>query len=314
MVRLTGNDIELDIEYEKDVWPVKVDVGQFEQVMVNLAVNARDAMKKSGKLTISTKNLLIDSSFNQKEYYTPIGDEKIVPGEYVLVSIKDNGTGIPLGILDKIFEPFFSTKDASSGTGLGLATVFGIIKQTGGYIRIKTEESIGTTFYIFLRAATLLEDRPEKIKEMNTSEDGMQNIISDRVETTISKLTGKKNRVLIVEDENAVRLFNSHALKTKGYEVLEADCAETAIEVLSNCNGEVDLILTDVIMPGMSGPELAEQVSKQYPDIKFIFTSGYAEDAVSYLSDKNSHFLEKPYTLKELINKVMKVLSSVKEV
>ena len=298
--RLIGGEIELFIEHSRDQLLTKVDQGQFEQVIVNLVVNARDAMPAGGKLSIKTKNIKINNDFEEAEYYAPAGEELIIPGDYILITISDTGVGISKEILDKIFEPFFSTKDALSGTGLGLSTVFGIIKQTGGYVRLKTTEGSGTTFYIFLKAAAMMQN--EIIKENDA-------YIQDENEDKLMINNNNKGKILIVEDEAPVRMFGMYALGNKGYEVIEADCAETALEIIEREGGNIDLIITDVIMPGMTGPKMVEVISKKFSGIKYIFTSGYAEDSISYLSNVDCHFLSKPYSLRDLLAKVGTLLA-----
>jgi signal transduction histidine kinase len=299
--RLIGENIELRIEHGKDLDYVKVDQGQFEQVIINLAVNARDAMPQGGVLKLSTYNINIDQTFDESAYYAPVGDEPITPGDYVLIEISDNGSGIPKEVLSKIFEPFFSTKAIGAGTGLGLSTVLGIVKQTGGYIRLQTQENKGTTFFIFLKATKQL-DVP-KTQELENS------LIDDNIEkaTTNVNWTGK---ILVVEDENPVRIFSTHALTAKGYEVLEADCADTALNIMAKEGDNIKMIITDVMMPGMTGPKMIEEIHKTYPNIKVLYISGYAEDALNQHStnSENFHFLPKPFTLKQLANKVKEVI------
>ncbi len=297
--RLIGENIELNIEHEPENAKAKVDQGQLEQVIINLAVNARDAMPEGGKLEISTHNCTISGNKDlPSELISPVGDDDMPPGNYVLIKITDTGTGIPEDIIEKIFDPFFSTKELGAGTGLGLATVYGIIKQFGGYIKLKTKYRQGTSFYIYLQAAD--EEEIQKAKEEEEEEP-----------ETLSNndLTGY-GKILIVEDEIPVRTIGSNALQNKGYEVLEAESAESALEIMEEEGSNIQIIITDVIMPGMNGPELIKKIQENYPQVKVIFISGYAEDAFSDNFDIKGkfNFLQKPFNLKQLTTKVKKVL------
>ena len=249
--RLIGEAIQLKITHARDLWLVKVDRGQFEQVIINLAVNARDAMSGDGILTFETENLTITRRGH--EYH-----ELIPAGDYILVKVSDTGTGIPDEVVAKIFDPFFTTKKVGEGTGLGLSTVYGIIKQTGGFIFTENNEGAGTTFNIFLpRYADVV-------------------VASDRSEALSAPvhrdLTGK-GTILLVEDEDPVRLFASRALQNKGYTVLQANCGETALEVVAAHEGIIDLVITDVVMPVMDGPTLVKNIFAETPDMKVIFIS-----------------------------------------
>ena len=287
--RLIGEAIQLKITHARDLWLVKVDRGQFEQVIINLAVNARDAMSGDGLLTFSTENLTI--SPGQKDY-----NDLIPPGDYILVRVSDTGTGIPEKVLVKIFEPFFTTKKVGEGTGLGLSTVYGIIKQTGGFIFAENNEDIGTTFSIFLPRYT------EEARAGDTTDAPQKAAHRD--------LTGK-GTILLVEDEDPVRLFAARALENVGYTVLQADCGEAALEVSRAHDGAIDLLISDVVMPVMDGPALVKEILKETPDLKVIFISGYAEDAFRQDLDfdvSKIDFLPKPFSLKEVASKVKEVL------
>ncbi|MAL80714.1 MAG: hybrid sensor histidine kinase/response regulator [Sneathiella sp.] len=287
--RLIGEAIQLKITHARDLWLVKVDRGQFEQVIINLAVNARDAMSGDGLLTFSTENLTI--SPGQKDY-----NDLIPPGDYILVRVSDTGTGIPEKVLVKIFEPFFTTKKVGEGTGLGLSTVYGIIKQTGGFIFAENNEDIGTTFSIFLPRYT------EEARAGDTTDAPQKAAHRD--------LTGK-GTILLVEDEDPVRLFAARALENVGYTVLQADCGEAALEVSRAHDGAIDLLISDVVMPVMDGPALVKEILKETPDLKVIFISGYAEDAFRKDLDfdvSKIDFLPKPFSLKEVASKVKEVL------
>lgn len=295
--RLIGENIELKVVHGRDLGMVKADQGQLEQVFINLAVNARDAMHNGGKLTIQTSHVVVDRTHPiGRDLVQPLEDEPIVHGDYVLVEVIDTGTGIPRKLLQKIFEPFFSTKEVGSGTGLGLATVYGIIKQTGGYIFVTSKEGAGTTFSLFFKRYKYEENKvlPEQVERPSGADD----------------LTGN-GTILLVEDETPVRTFAARALRNKGYTVLEADCGENAIEVMEAQGNEVDVIISDVIMPGMNGPSMIEAVAPKFPRVRVIFISGYAEDIFvkNYGSEREFNFLPKPFTLKQLASKVKEVMS-----
>ncbi len=297
--RLIWENINFEIHYGQDLDFVKVDPGQLEQVIVNLVVNARDAMQSQvgGKLYISTSNIAVDANFDESEYYSPPGDESILFGNYVMIEISDTGPGIPADVLDKIFSPFFSTKAPGSGTGLGLSTVYGIITQTKGYIRLKTS-SAGTSFFIFLKSHYLKED--ETLVDLKD--------VSDEEEKLPNRNVSDCGKILIVEDETPVRTFSSQALMNKGYVVLQADCPETALKILDAETDSIELIISDIMMPGMTGPQMIKEVYKKYPQVKVIFVSGYAEDALSDYNFPNAHFLAKPYSLKQLTAKVQELM------
>lgn len=294
--RLIGEKIELEVRHGRDLWMARVDQGQLEQVIINLAVNARDAMPEGGMLSLITRNETVDGPLGEG-YFTPGQDEDLPPGDYVVIELTDTGTGIPPAILDKIFEPFFSTKAIGSGTGLGLATVYGIIRQTGGHVFLRTEEGKGTSFYLYLKRAAEAEQRESEAQQKEKSAD----------------LTGQET-ILLVEDEAPVRIFAARALGNKGYRVMEADCAEAALALLEG--GEaIDLIISDVIMPGMNGPAMVQEIRKTKPDIPVVFISGYAEDAFMEegAPPENFHFLPKPFTLKQLAVKVKDVMQEERE-
>ncbi|MFC4270517.1 PAS domain S-box protein [Sneathiella chungangensis] len=287
--RLIGEAIQLKISHARDLWLVKVDRGQFEQVVINLAVNARDAMSGDGLLSFETENLTIAPG--QKGF-----NELIPPGDYILVKVSDTGTGIPEDVIEKIFDPFFTTKKVGEGTGLGLSTVYGIIKQTGGYIFAENNDDKGTTFNIYLPRYA------EEARRADAAEISQHSAHRD--------LTGK-GTILLVEDEDPVRLFAARALENKGYTVLQADSGETALEVAEGHDGKIDLLITDVVMPIMDGPTLVKNILGKTPDLKVIFISGYAEDAFRKDLDfdvSKIDFLPKPFSLKEIATKVKEVL------
>lgn len=292
--RLIGENIELNMSHDRDLGMIKVDQGQLEQVIINLAVNARDAMIRGGTLTIRTSNVIISPDNKPgRHMISPSAEDSIINGHYVLVEVIDTGTGIPRELIQQIFEPFFSTKEVGSGTGLGLSTVYGIVKQTGGYIYVSSAAGVGSTFSIYFPRYEQDAGARLETAERQTNTD----------------LTGS-GTILLVEDETPVRIFAARALTNKGYTVLEADSAETALDVMSREGKRIQIIITDVIMPGMTGPEMVEKILPDYPNIKVVFISGYAEDAFvdSYGSEREFNFLPKPFTLKQLASKVKEVL------
>lgn len=298
LARLVGNDIKLKIDHGRDLWPVKVDIGQFEQVVVNLAVNARDAMPSGGDLTVRTRNVTTDEckSFAYRE---------LTPADYVLVDVEDTGSGIAPDVLKKIFEPFFTTKEVGKGTGLGLSMVYGIIKQTGGFIFCDSEVGKGTVFRIFL---------PRHIAEVKKqAEPGEAPAAAAPAKPadTAKDLSGSAT-VLLVEDEDAVRMGGVRALTSRGYTVHEASSGVEALEVFEALGGKVDIVVSDVVMPEMDGPTLLGELRKRQPDIKFVFVSGYAEDAFAKNLPADAHFgfLPKPFSLKQLATIVKDVLES----
>ena len=286
--RLIGENIQLDITHGRDLHPVKVDQGQLEQVIINLAVNARDAMSDGGgELAIRTSNQEVDRPIKRE-------GETVPPGDYVLVEVADSGCGIPPENLDRIFEPFFSTKELGAGTGLGLSTVYGIVKQTGGFILVDSAPGVGTNFQIYLpRHRESVAEAEERRGDSGPTKD----------------LTGV-GTLLLVEDEDAVRAFSARALRKKGYHVLEASSGERALEVLEEHGPDIDVLITDVVMPNLDGPTLVRRVRETRPDLKVIFISGYTEDSFrKHLdSDAEIHFLAKPFSLKQLATTVKDVL------
>ncbi|QKV17685.1 cell cycle histidine kinase CckA [Oricola thermophila] len=288
--RLVGNSINLQIEHGRDLWPVKADLGQFEQVIVNLAVNARDAMPEGGDLTIRTSNVSEEecSRFRYRGFEA---------GEYVMIEVEDTGTGIEPDVLEKIFEPFFTTKEVGKGTGLGLSMVYGIVKQTGGFIYADSEIGKGTIFRIFLPRHIAAEtDAPVARPEEAGPEKKRD-------------LSGTAT-VLLVEDEDAVRMGGVRALTSRGYTVHEASSGVEALEIIAELDGKVDIVVSDVVMPEMDGPTLLAEMRNSYPDIKFIFVSGYAEDAFAKNLPEGAKFgfLPKPFSLKQLATTVKEML------
>jgi two-component system, cell cycle sensor histidine kinase and response regulator CckA len=282
--RVLGEKVELEINHGRDLGFVMVDIHQFEQVIINLAVNARDAMPQGGKLSVRTYNLTSDKAKDIKH--------ALPPGEYVVCDVTDSGTGIPADILEKIWEPFFSTKDVGKGTGLGLSMVYGIIKQTGGFIFCDSVMGEGTTFSIFLP-----RHWPEKV----TAPVAAAVVAPPKRED----FTGK-GRILVVEDEDSVRAFAVRALQSRGYTVLEADSGERGLEAIESDKDGFELILSDVVMPEMDGPTMLSEIRKRGYTMKFIFMSGYAEDAFerNLENPDDFGFLQKPFSLKQLLEKV----------
>ncbi|MHA1151792.1 MAG: PAS domain S-box protein [Alphaproteobacteria bacterium] len=288
--RLIGENIELDMVHGRELAAVKADQGQLEQVIINLAVNARDAMSGGGKLAIRTSNVMV-------RQVRKLRAEELPPGDYVLIEVEDNGSGIAIENQDRIFDPFFSTKDVGQGTGLGLSTVYGIVKQTGGFVDLETEVGRGTTFRIFLPQFDGAPQDAAAPADADTEVKGARD------------LTGAET-ILLVEDEDAVRSFSARVLRNKGYEVHEANSGEAALQLLEEQLDSVDLLITDVVMPRMDGPSLVREVRKERSGLKVIFISGYTEDAFRKRlgEDGGIVFLPKPFSLKQLAAKVKEVL------
>jgi len=296
--RLIGEKVKLDLVHGRDLWPVKVDVSQFEQVVVNLAVNARDAMPDGGKLTVKTANVAADESAQLSYKGLPAAD-------YVRIDISDTGTGIPAEIVDKIFEPFFSTKEVGKGTGLGLSTVYGIVKQTGGFVYVDSTPGEGTTFRIFLpRHRPELEAQPEP--QATNGKEAAAAPPKPRPD-----LTGQ-GTILLVEDEDGLRSLNARGLRSRGYSVIEASNGIEAMEALDEKDGAVDLVVSDVVMPEMDGPTLLREMRKRNPNLKIIFVSGYAEEAFDKSLPENEQFafLPKPFALSALVEKVKETMTA----
>jgi len=286
--RLIGEDIELIIAPEGDLGRVRLDPVQVEQVVMNLAANARDAMPTGGKLTIATSNVEVDGGYIQRHAVVPCGD-------YVLLEVSDTGQGIAADHLPHIFEPFYSTKESGKGTGLGLATVYGIVKQSGGFIWVYSELGMGTTFKIYFPRVA-----QGKAKTTNT-----QRAVDE------AALRGLET-LLLVEDESAVRHPACEFLKKCGYDVIDAKDGLQAIDAASKHSGPIHLMVTDVVMPGMSGGQLAEVFGDVRPEMKVLFVSGYAEKVVlnHQIMDTRSNFLQKPFTLVSLALKIREVLAT----
>lgn len=288
--RLIGENITLEISHGRDLAPIRVDQGQLEQVVINLVVNARDACPGGGTITMRTHDFVTATPVRQ-------GDDVMPAGRYVRLDVADTGTGIEEDIIGRIFEPFFSTKEVGQGTGLGLSTVYGIVKQINGFISVSSTVGKGTVFSIFLPAHEG-EITPSRSSDMShDSADARKD------------LTGVET-IMLVEDEDPVRLFGARALRNKGYKVIEARNGEAALQLLSDKSEVIDLLITDVVMPGMDGPTLVRKVREDRPDLRVICISGYSEDALRQRieQDKDIHFLPKPFSLKQLAGTVKDVL------
>jgi two-component system, cell cycle sensor histidine kinase and response regulator CckA len=282
--RMIGEDIQFLTILAPGLWPVKVDPGQIEQVIMNLVVNARDAMPQGGRLTVETSNIKLDEEYARRHI-------AVKPGAFVMLAVTDTGCGMNAETRSHLFEPFFTTKEKGKGTGLGLSTVYGIIKQSGGNIWAYSEVGKGSTFKVYLPRAE------EAVKVYKPKE-----IAPEAARGT--------ETILLVEDEEAVRTMISRVLQGSGYKVLEACQGREAIEVCRKHQGPIHLMVTDVIMPQMSGRELAERLARVRPETKVLFMSGYPDNAIVHhgVLDPGTAFLQKPFTLAALENKVREVL------
>jgi two-component system, cell cycle sensor histidine kinase and response regulator CckA len=289
LTRMIGEDIDLVMVPAQSVWPVRADSGQIEQVIMNLAVNARDAMPAGGKFTIETSNVTLDEDYAR--FHAPLR-----PGDYVMIAISDTGNGMDADTQSHIFEPFFTTK-GTKGTGLGLSTVYGIIKQSGGYIWVYSEVGKGSTFKIYLpRVASIGETAVAQIPaadESRAAEPGTETI-------------------LVVEDEANLRYLARQFLEKQGYRVIEAADGAVAMQIAVAHEGIIHLLLTDVIMPGMNGRELAQRISEIRPNVKVLYMSGYTENVVGHngMLDAGVRLLQKPFNLRDLKSKVREVLDA----
>ncbi|WP_306114069.1 MULTISPECIES: ATP-binding protein [unclassified Roseovarius] len=284
--RLVGEKVTLSLSHDPMLSAIRADKRQLEQVLMNLVVNARDAMPEGGDIRIETQNLVLDEPLRR--------DRAVVaPGRYVSVEVIDEGMGIPADKLQKVFEPFFTTKRTGEGTGLGLSTAYGIIKQTGGFIFADSTPNVGTTFQLLLPAYDVVEERPVAEKAEAAADSPVEGV------------------VLLVEDEAPVRAFASRALQLRGFTVLEAESAEDALELLEDDGLDIDVFVTDVVMPGIDGPSWVQQALKKRPDVNVVFVSGYAEETFGDTQARipNSVFLPKPFSLTELTETVQQQLS-----
>jgi len=284
--RLIGEDVELVTVLDGKTGRVKIDPGQLTQIITNLALNARDAMPQGGKLTFETKNMFLDAEYARQHI-------NALPGAYVKLAVSDNGTGMDDETQAHIFEPFFTTKEIGKGTGLGLASVYGIVRQSGGSIMVYSEVGVGTTFKIYL---------PRVIDECETVE----------IEDGTSELSTGTETILLVEDEDIVRSLTRQVLETCGYNVLEAPNGREALAICLAHEKPIDLLLTDVVMPEMGGRELAELVVAKFPQMEVLFASGYTDDAVVRhgVIDATTNFIQKPFTTSDLAQKVRDLLDT----
>ena len=281
--RVLGEDVRLQSRLAEDLGSTRADAGQIEQLIMNLAVNARDAMPRGGTLSITTENVEIDETFSGRH----MGAE---PGSYVLLAVNDTGRGMDRETLARAFEPFFTTKPVGEGTGLGLATVYGIVQQTGGHIWAYSEPGHGSSFKVYL--PRVWEDVPV------------------REEEPAQPATGGSETILLVEDEEIVRSLVREMLETVGYRVLEAPDGPAALELAAECGEPIDALVSDVVMPGLSGQELAAQLTAERPSLGVLFTSGYNEEAITNhgVLSPGSAFLEKPFSAEQLAKKLRGVL------
>jgi two-component system cell cycle sensor histidine kinase/response regulator CckA len=289
--RLLGERITLKFEQAPELWPVRADEGQISNAIVNLVVNARDAMPvEGGTVTIRIANATLANA-------RAVGSGLMPAGDYVLIEVADTGIGIAPEHQAKIFEPFFTTKPVGHGTGLGLSTVYGVVKQTGGFITVRSEPGKGATFEIHL---------PRYMPA-----DGAAEAALEEPDRAINRDITGQDTILLVEDEDAVRSFAARALRMRGYTVLEAPGGEAALDIVRRHQGAIDLIISDVVMPNMDGPTLVRAATKLRPEMRVIFISGYAEDTFRRNEEKveDLHFLPKPFGLKQLVAKVKEVLS-----
>ena len=281
--RLVGEKVELVLEHDTDLKPVRADKRQLEQVFMNLVVNARDAMPEGGRIHIKTEGYSLEQALDRDRATIPAGD-------YISVTVTDEGCGIATDKLTKIFEPFYSTKRTGEGTGLGLSTVYGIVKQTGGYIFVQSAEGQGTEFNLILPIF-----------------DGHRTEIAPVIEEPkIQPRTYGDGVILLVEDEAPVRTFASRALQLRGYKVIEAASAEEALDQLSDPNLQIDVFVTDIVMPGRDGPSWVQEALEHRPNTRVVFVSGYAEDVLEtqQAAIPNSVFLPKPFSLDDLTETV----------
>jgi two-component system cell cycle sensor histidine kinase/response regulator CckA len=286
-----GEKVRLQLSHDPGLLPIRADRRQLDQVLMNLVVNARDAMPDGGRINVETLMVRLTEELHRDQAVVP-------PGQYVTISVRDCGIGIPPDKLNRIFEPFYTTKRTGEGTGLGLSMAYGIVKQTGGYIFVDSVIGQGTTFTIFCPAYDMpLSELATVAKAPEpTARDGFQG--------------PAEGVVLLVEDEAPVRAFASRALRLRGYTVLEAENAEDALKKLEDISVQVDIFVTDVVMPGMDGPSWVREALKTRPNVKVVFVSGYAEDAFEKSGAKipNSVFLPKPFSLSELTSTVQRQL------
>jgi two-component system cell cycle sensor histidine kinase/response regulator CckA len=283
--RLIGEDIHLVTLSDPGLWRIKADPGQLSQVIINLALNARDAMPQGGKLTIETKNVELGEAYARQHL-------AVRPGPYVMLAVSDTGHGMDEETQKHIFEPFFTTKEVGKGTGLGLSMVYGVVKQSGGNIWVYSELGHGTTFKIYLPRAEEKAEQ-EQAPELPVMPKGTET-------------------VLLVEDEEMVRRLLRDILEGEGYTVMAAVSGDEALRVCGRHEGPLHLLITDVVMPGMSGSELVERLTEKRPDMKVLYMSGYTDDAIVHhgVLNADTNFLQKPFTPGAVLRKVREVLDT----
>jgi len=282
--RLLDDSLEFTTVMDPGVWPVKVDVTQLEQVIVNLVVNARDAMPDGGLLAVRTANVTVTGPALDCN-----GDD-VASGPYAVISVSDTGCGMDAATQAQIFEPFYTTKSLERGTGLGLSMVYGIIRQSGGHIRVESTPGTGSTFSVYLPRA----EHP---------------VASESVVPVMPAPTGRAESVLLVDDDESVRSLGRRTLERHGYTVITSGSGDEAFQLAATRGAPIDLLVTDVMMPGMNGPALAEALRREHPDLKVIFISGYADETVSHPSGGDgTRFLQKPFATADLADSVRELL------
>ena len=282
--RLIGEDIDLAWQPCVDVWPVKLDPSQFDQILANLCVNARDAIDGVGKVTIETENASIDVEYCANH-------AEASPGEYVLLAVSDDGCGMDSETLDNVFEPFYTTKPTGEGTGLGLATVYGIVKQNDGFVNVYSEPGEGTTFKIYL---------PRHVGDEAEHKEADQ----------VPERSGGSETILLVEDEKSIRVTMRLFLENLGYTVLAADNPDAAVAIAADHPDAIDLLITDVVMPGMNGRDLAGKLAQDFTAMKVLYMSGYTANVIEHrgIFDEGIQFMSKPVGRDELGRKVRDIL------
>jgi CheY-like chemotaxis protein len=282
--RLIGEDIELAWLPGHELWSIRIDPSQVDQILANLAVNARDAIHGVGKVTIETRSQVLDGA-------CCAGRPGLVPGEYVILTVSDTGVGMGKDVLQYIFEPFFTTKEVGKGTGLGLATVYGIVKQNGGFINVTSEAGRGTTFTICF--PRFLGETP------------------NAAGSSTDKPLGGTETILLVEDEESILNLGQRMLDRLGYKVLSASTPHEAIRLVQEYRENIHLLITDVVMPQMNGRELAERLTALKPTMKCLFMSGYTADAIAHhgVLDEGVRFIQKPFSIKTMAEKTREALT-----
>jgi PAS domain S-box-containing protein len=284
--RIIGEDIELVTLPHSDLWKVKVDPGQVEQVIVNLVVNARDAMPNGGRLSIETGNIRLDDLYCEAH-------ANVAPGDYVMLAVSDTGCGISKDVINRIFDPFFTTKEVGKGTGLGLSTVYGIVKQSNGHINVYSESNQGSTFKVYLPRV-----------------EGSELAFSRNAQLNATEMPRGNETILLVEDEDVVRELTVRMLERQGYHVLKASCGDEAYQICLHLGKPVDLVITDVIMPNMGGAELSHRLRELWHDVKVLYMSGYTANSIAHhgVLDSDKAYLQKPFRVATLAQKVREVL------